>query len=109
MRRGAEIAGLSALVWCIVSLSTVFCQQAPVVRNAVPEQELFFMLFRSVAQPVLQPNPQMPMRTSAGAMMKYQSSAKLTDEQVRIVIDAIVGYSYSRDVAGKLSAHRHSF
>lgn len=71
MRRGAEIAGLSALVWCIFSLSTGFCQQTPAVRNAVPEQELFLMLFRSVAQPVLQQDSQVPMRASAGALMKY--------------------------------------
>jgi hypothetical protein len=90
MRRGAGIAGLSALVWCIFSLSTGFCQQTPAVRSAVPEQELFLMLFRSVAQPVLQQDSQVPMRASAGILMKYQSSAKLTDEQIRIVIDAAV-------------------
>jgi hypothetical protein len=90
MRQRAASAGIGILALCGLFFAASFAQQAPAVRQAVPEPQLFFMLFRSVAPPVLQQDSKMPPQVRAAYMRKYQSSAQLSDEQVRVIMEIAV-------------------
>jgi hypothetical protein len=90
MRRGIDFANLGFFVLCILLFVTAFGQQTPTVRNAVPESELFLMLFRSIAPSGLSPNPQMSARPNSMAIRSFQSSAQLSDEQAQKVVEAAI-------------------
>jgi hypothetical protein len=79
-------------------------QQKPVVVQQIRQPDLFFMLFRSVAEPVLQQDSKIPLGASANLIRRYQDLAKLTDDQVQILLEtALICVRQVREIDQKAS------
>jgi len=87
MRPSVAGARFIMIASCGVFTAAGFAQQAPTVRQAVPETRLIFMLLRNVAPPMPQQASTLSPRVRAAFMRKYQESAQLSEEQVQAIME----------------------
>jgi hypothetical protein len=91
--RGDAMAGKIVIIGfsialCFCSIPAGLSQQNPAIRQPVPEQGLFSMLFRLVVPPQDSKRP-----GGAQALRRFKSSAQLTDDQVQAIVEVATAWS----------------